>query len=119
MALIKRSEWPLMAGSSWLSDFFDTNRFLDSDWLRKQSGPAVNVNETETGYELEVAVPGLTKKDFNITVENGVLTISAEKETTSEEKQENYTRQEFSYSTFSRFFSLPEGVNEEDVKANY
>ncbi len=119
MALIKRSELPSLIDGSWLSDFFDTGRFLDSDWLRKQSVPAVNVKETEKSFEIEVAAPGLTKKDFNITVENRVLTISSEKTVENEEKEENYTRREFSYSSFSRGFTLPEDVNEEDVKANY
>jgi HSP20 family protein len=102
-----------------MSDFFDTDRFFDSDLLRKQSVPAVNVKENETGYEIEVAAPGLSKKDFNINVENRVLTISSEKEEEKEEKEENYTRREFSYTSFSRSFTLPEGVNDEDVKASY
>lgn len=118
MALIKRSDWPVL-GNTWMSDFFDTDRFFDSDWLKKQSVPAVNVRETEKAYEIEVAAPGLSKKDFNITVENRVLTISSEKEEEKEAKEENYTRREFSYSSFSRSFTLPEGVSEEDVKASY
>ena len=119
MALIRRSEWPSLIGSSWLPDFFDTDRFFDSDMLRKQSVPAVNVKENEKGFEIEVAAPGLAKKDFNITVDNRVLTISSEKEEEKEEKQDNYTRREFSYSSFSRSFTLPEDVNEDDLKANY
>jgi len=119
MALIKRSELPSFVGGTWLSDFFDTDRFFDSDLLRKQSMPAVNVKENEKGFEIEVAAPGLAKKDFNITVDNRVLTISSEKEEEREEKEENYTRREFSYSSFSRSFTLPEYVNEDDVKANY
>ena len=119
MALVKRSEWPSLAGGSWLSDFFDTDRFFDSDLLRRQLVPAVNVKETEKDFEIEVAAPGLSKKDFNITVENRVLTISSDKEEEKEEKEGNYTRREFSYRSFARSFSLPDGVNEEDVKASY
>ncbi|HEX5171013.1 MAG TPA: Hsp20/alpha crystallin family protein [Cyclobacteriaceae bacterium] len=118
MALIKRSEWPLVSGS-WLTDFFDTDRFFDSDLLKYQSMPAVNVKESEGAYEIEVAAPGLTKKDFNITVDNRVLTIASEKEEKTEEKENNYTRREFSYTSFTRSFTLPENVKEEDVKANY
>lgn len=119
MALIKRSEWPSIVNGPWLSDFFDTDRFFDSDLLRKQSVPAVNVKETEKGFEIEMAAPGLAKKDFSITVENRILTIATEKEEEKEEKEGNYTRREFSYNSFSRSFTLPEGVNEEDVQANY
>ena len=119
MSLMKRSEWPLLANGPWLSDFFDNDRYFDSDWLKKQSVPAVNVKETDKYFEIEVAAPGLTKKDFKITVDNGVLTISSEKEEEKEQKEKDYTRREFSYSAFSRSFTLPENVNEEDVKATY
>lgn len=119
MTLIKRSDWPLLVNGNLLSDFFDNDRFFDSDWLKKQSVPAVNVRETEKNFEIEVAAPGLSKKDFKITVDNGVLTISSEKKEEKEQKEKDYTRKEFSYSSFSRSFTLPENVNEDDVKANY
>ena len=119
MALMKRSEWPLLANGPWLSDFFDNDRFFDSDWLKKQSVPAVNVKETDKYFEIEVATPGLSKKDFKITVENSVLTISSEKKEEKEQKEKDYTRKEFSYSSFSRSFTLPENVNDDEVKANY
>lgn len=119
MSLIKRSEWPVLTSpTTWLTDFFD-NRFFDSDWLRNQSLPAVNVKETDSTYEIEMAAPGLEKKDFNITTDNGVLTISSEKEEETEKKEKNYTRKEFSYSSFTRSFTLPENVKEEDIKATY
>lgn len=119
MSLIKRSEWPSLVNGSWLSDFFDNDRFFDTEGLRRQSMPSVNVKESEKDFEVEVAAPGLSKKDFNITVENGVLTISSEKEEQKEEKDKDFTRREFSYSAFSRAFTLPENVNEDDVKATY
>jgi HSP20 family protein len=119
MTLIKRSDWPLLMNGTLLSDFFDNDRFFDSDWLKKQSVPAVNVKETEKNFEIEVAAPGLSKKDFKISVDNGVLTISSEKKEEKEEKEKDYTRKEFSYSSFSRSFTLPENINEDDVKANY
>lgn len=119
MSLIKKTDWPSLLNGPMLSDFFDNDRFFDADWLRKQSVPAVNVKETEKSFEIELAAPGLTKKDFEISVDNGMLTISSEKKEEKEEKEKNYTRKEFSYSSFSRSFTLPENVNEEDVKAYY
>lgn len=119
MSLIKKTDWPSLLNGPVLSDFFDNDRFFDADWLRKQSVPAVNVKETEKTFEIELAAPGLTKKDFEISVDNGMLTISSEKKEEKEEKEKNYTRKEFSYSSFSRSFTLPESVNEEDVKAYY
>ena len=119
MSLIKRSEWPSLMTGTWLSDFFDNDRFFDSDLLKKQSMPSVNVKESDKDFEIDVAAPGLTKKDFKIAVDNGVLTISSEKEEEKEEKEKDYTRREFSYNAFSRSFTLPENVNEEDIKAMY
>jgi HSP20 family protein len=119
MSLVKRSEWPLLGNGSWLSDFFDNEKFFDSDLLRNRMLPAVNVKETEKNFEIEVAAPGRSKKDFKISAENGVLTISSEQKEEKEEKEKDYTRREFSYSSFSRSFTLPENANEDEVKANY
>jgi len=119
MSLIKRNEWPLLGSGSLLSDFFDTERFFDSDWLKRSSLPAVNVKETDKTYEIELAAPGRSKKDFTISAENGVLTISSEQQEEKEQKEKEYTRKEFNYSSFSRSFSLPENANEEEIKASY
>jgi len=119
MSLIKRNEWPLLGNGSWLSDFFDTEKFFDSDLLKNRALPAVNVKESEKNYEIDVVAPGRSKKDFNISAENGVLTISSEMKEEKEEKETDYTRKEFSYSSFSRSFVLPENANEDDIKANY
>lgn len=114
MTLIKGSDLPSLLRDSWLSDFFNKDRFFDSDLLQK-SVPAVNIKENDTNYEIELAAPGMEKKDFDITVDQGVLTISSEKE----EKKQEYTRKEFSYTSFSRSFVLPDNVDEETIKANY
>src|SRR5688572_29302811 len=119
MSLIKRSEWPLLGNGSWLSDLFDNEKFFDSDWLKNRTLPAVNVKETEKSYEIDVAAPGRSKNDFNISAENGVLTISSEQQEEKEQKEKGYTRKEFSYSSFSRAFALPQNANEEGIKANY
>jgi HSP20 family protein len=119
MTLIKKPELPSLLTGSWLSDFFDNDRFFDADWLRKQSVPAVNVKELEKVYEIELAAPGLTKKDFTITVDNGVLTISSEMKEENEQKEQEFTRREFSYRSFSRSFTLPENAKEDEVIASY
>ncbi|HRG37331.1 MAG TPA: Hsp20/alpha crystallin family protein [Bacteroidia bacterium] len=108
-----------------LPSIFDDFNLL-GDLYRKgisrpvNSVPSVNVKETETAYELEVAAPGLSKEDFKIDVDGNTLTISAEKETNKEEKQDSYTRKEFSYSSFKRSFNLPERTVETDkITAKY
>ena len=109
----------MQGNESWLSDFFDSEKFFDADWLKKSVLPAVNVKETERNFEIQVAVPGRDKQDFNISAENGILTISSEKKEEKEQKEDKYTRKEFTYSSFSRSFKLPENANEEDIRANY
>jgi HSP20 family protein len=120
MAIMKKSDWPSLASGSWLSDLFDDDRYFDSGWSRRPSIPAVNVRETDAGYDIEVAAPGLRKEDFEISVEKRVLTISSQKkDEQSSKEQDGYTRREFFYSSFSRSFALPEEINDDDVKASY
>jgi HSP20 family protein len=115
MSLIKRSEWP-WEGS--LSDFFGNDRFFDNN---RTFIPAVNVKENEKNYEVEVAAPGYAKNDFQIAIDNGLLTISATRKTENEEtsKADKYTRREFGYTSFTRSFNLPSNTNEEDIDARY
>ncbi len=81
--------------------------------------PAVNIREGETDFTLELAVPGQKREDFNVEVDNDVLTISMESKEDKAEKEGEYTRREFRYSAFRRAFTLPETVNQEDIRADY
>lgn len=81
--------------------------------------PAVNVIESENGYRIELAAPGLKKEDFKIGVDGEKLTISAEKKNESEENGEKYSRKEFGYQSFQRVFTLPETVDAEKISAAY
>ena len=118
MALVRNSNWPTLRGPL-LSDFFDDDRFYHSPWLRGQSLPAVNVKENEKVYEVELAAPGFNKKDFTISIDNGLLIVSAESRQENEKKEDNYTRREFGYTSFSRSFNLPANTNEEGIQAKY
>ncbi len=119
MKLLKNPLFPSLLSDRFLPEFFENERFFDSDWMKSMSVPSVNIRETEKEFFVELAAPGLTKKDFKISVENGMLTISAEKKAEKEETEKNFTRKEFSYSNFSRSFMLPENVNEEKIEAHY
>jgi HSP20 family protein len=79
----------------------------------------VNVREDDKNFTLEVAIPGIDKKDLKIDVNEDVLTISSESKSESEENKNGYKRKEFSYSAFSRSFYVPENVNREKIEANY
>lgn len=77
--------------------------------------PDVNLVENDNGYRIELATPGLDRKDIKVEVDNGVLTLSAEKK----EETRNYRRREFSYNSFCRSFSLPEDVLSDKIDAKY
>ena len=83
--------------------------------------PSVNIKETPKEFTLELAAPGLERKDFNIEVDNHTLRISAEKEEKKEQKEtgNGYSRKEYSYNSFMRSFTLPENVKEGDIDAKY
>ena len=81
--------------------------------------PAVNIVENDNNYEIEVAAPGMKKDDFKVEVENGILTISAEKKEEKKESKKNYTRQEYYYSSFTRSFTLPDNAKEDGLAARY
>jgi len=81
----------------------------------------VDIRETEDSFSVEVAAPGKAKEDFNIELDNDVLTISSEdrKENESSNKEGRFTRREFSYKTFKRAFSLPDSVDNTKISASY
>jgi len=100
------------------------NEIFKPDWFGGMENlnnnvPAVNIKENEKDFELELAVPGRKKEDFNIEVDNNVLTVSSELKTEKEVSEENYTRREFGYSSFKRAFTLPETIDEDKIKADY
>ena len=84
-----------------------------------KSLPAVNITEGNEAYTIEVAAPGLEKKDFRIDLNNDVLTISSEREKGHEENKDQYTCREFGYESFSRSFNLPEMVDRENISASH
>ncbi len=81
--------------------------------------PMVNIKETSDAYFVEMAVPGLKKSDFDIDLDNQVLSISTETDEAHEQKEDNYTRREFGYSSFQRTFTLPETVDDGKIEAKY
>lgn len=120
MTLVKRKN------NDWLPSVFED--IFRTDWLAESAGtsnigmsiPAVNIQENDTNFLIEVAAPGKKKEDFNIELDNDILTISAEEkqESTSEENGK-FTRREFGYRSFSRSFTLPETADSGKIDANY
>jgi len=118
MSLVKfkRKPW----GNLITSDFFDNDDFFENRlWKKKMDEPALNVKETDEAFEVELAAPGFAKKDFEVTIDDDFLNISAQKSDSTEEKDENYTRKEFSYNSFEKRLQLPDSVKDEGIKARY
>lgn len=104
------------------NDFFKPwNEWFEKGSLltRPLTVPPVNITENKDNYEVSLGVPGLKKDDFKIDVDGNMLTISSEKEESREEKEKSFTRKEYSYSSFSRSFTLPDEVNKERIEAKY
>jgi HSP20 family protein len=80
--------------------------------------PASNILETESAFQIEMALPGVDKKDIRVEHEKGILTIRLEK---PEENKENdgYTRKEFDYRGASRTFRTGEKIDTENISARY
>ena len=115
-ALRKNSTLPGLIDEFFGRDVFP-GFFFDVE--RRMSTPAVNIIEGKDDYRIEVAAPGLDKKDFKIDLENNVLTISSEKEEKHEMQEECIVRKEFNYTSFSRSFTLPESVEGEKITAKH
>lgn len=86
---------------------------------RTSSMPAVNIREDDKKYILDLAAPGMDKKDLKIDINEDLLTISSEIKNEKEENKDGYKRKEFSYSSFCRSFQIPENVNKDAIEANY
>lgn len=114
MKLVKFNNQPM------LSDIFeDFEKRFFYPFKYEGSMPAANITENEKSFLIELAVPGMTKQDFKINLENNVLTVSSEKESEKSEETTNYTRKEFTFGSFSRSFTLPKIVETEQIKASY
>jgi len=115
---------PKLINDFFETDFFSRPGFLDFNMdfpfnRLSTSMPSANIIEMDGEYKLEMAAPGLEKKDFKIEVDNGLLTISSEKKEEKKEEKKNYRRQEFSYQSFSRSFRLPENSVSDKIDAHY
>jgi HSP20 family protein len=104
-----------------LKSFLSSDEFFNNDFFEEDSlMPAMNVKEHDDDFEIEFAAPGFSKKDFEVTINENILNVCGEKKQEREDKNDDYTRKEFSYNSFRRSLTLPKSVNtEQDVKAIY
>lgn len=118
MLLAKRND------NNWMSNFF--NDFFDTDMMPRMNAtaPAVNVKESDKGYVMEIAAPGLKKEYCRVSIDkDGNLNLKIEdkfehkEEDKAEDKKEHYLRREFNYSNYEQTYVLPDDVDKEKISA--
>jgi HSP20 family protein len=111
--ITRRSYKPFLWSNLFDDDFFPVVSG------RNTSMPAVNIKEDEKRFTLDLAVPGIDKKDLKIEINEDVITISSERSEEKVDNRDDFKRREFSYSTFCRSFYLPENVSKDKIEASY
>lgn len=113
---------------SLVDEFFNTDKFFAPLFPEFYGGlskgfasklPSANITESNSEFKIELAAPGLGKEDFKVEVNDDILTISAEKTGEKKEEKENIHRQEFSYTSFTRSFQLPQNAVSDKIEAKY
>ncbi len=105
------------SGIESIFDAFFGSNFAPVTYTRQRTKtiPMANISEDQNGYKINIAAPGLSKSDFSLTIDNEILTVSAEESKT----ENNKVFKEFDFNSFSRSFALPENTNYESIAANY
>ncbi|MGB8507783.1 MAG: Hsp20/alpha crystallin family protein [Pyrinomonadaceae bacterium] len=93
--------------------------FGDEGIARGAWAPSVDIYENKDQIVLEAELPGMNRDDFDLTVENNVLTLRGERRFEKQDDSDNYHRVERAYGTFSRSFTLPQTVSSEGASAEY
>ncbi|MFD2532919.1 Hsp20/alpha crystallin family protein [Gracilimonas halophila] len=119
MALIKYSRPNVDLHSKNFSDVLDEFFNESLNYHRDSFMPSVDISETETEFEVSVALPGMNKEDINVDLDNGRLSISGERKLEQEEEGKNYHRVESKFGSFNRSFQLPDSIDEESIEAKY
>ena len=100
-----------------ISDLFSPMpSLLRDEW--KQAVP-VNIREAEKEYRLELVAPGFEKEDFKISLENNILTVSADKKEETVNENEKFIRREYKHGGFKRSFTVDEKINADAISAQY
>lgn len=106
--------------AAWLPEVF--NDFFNTDFMPKANAtaPAINVMESDKGYTVELAAPGMTKEDFNVHINdegNLIIKMESKQDKKEEDKSVRYLRREFSYTRYEQTLILPDDVEKEGISA--
>lgn len=104
-----------------VNDLFDEFFRPNNTWAKDTAlaVPPVNIHETNDSYHLELVAPGLNKEDFKVNLEKGLLTISYERKTETENKDYKTHRKEFTVTNFKRSFSVDDKIDADGIQAKY
>jgi HSP20 family protein len=120
MTLVKFNNGQKREANPWFNEVFDSlindSRLVDR-FVNKV--PAVNIAETENEFHIELAIPGLKKEDFKISLDKNILSVAAEKKTENADESKKYSKREYSYNSFVRSFTLPETADYAKIDAEY
>ena len=100
-------------------DSYGNNEGREESLNNTSFAPPVDVYEDEHNVVLKIEVPGIDEKDIDVRIENNTMTVHGERKFEQEEKEENYRRVERQYGSFTRTFTLPQTVDQENVQADY
>ena len=111
---------PMMGTNNWIPTVF--NDLFYNDFMPKANAtaPAINVKESDKGYTVELAAPGMKKEDFDVHINdegNLIIKMEQKQEKKEEDKSTRYLRREFSYSKYEQTLILPDDVKKEDISA--
>lgn len=109
--------WGLQSDINRLFDAFMTP--FEKTEIKNAVSPKLDIAELKDKYEIKAELPGMDEKDINLSVEDGLLTISGEKKSETEEKDKGYYLKECSYGTFSRSVRLPDNIDDNKIAANF
>lgn len=109
------------------SNLFDVDRFFNNAWPQPASAeeasffaPRVDVRDAESHYEISAELPGVTKENIHVHVKEGILTLEAESEQSSDEESAGrIIRRERRYGKFMRSFNLGTDIDENDIQAAF
>ncbi|MBD3271651.1 MAG: Hsp20 family protein [Elusimicrobia bacterium] len=99
---------------SFLNDFFSMRGDKEASWM-----PHVELSETEKDYTVKTELSGVDKKDIQVSFEDGILTIKAEKKLEKEQTKRNYHYSELRYGQFQRSVSIPSAARQDQIKASF
>lgn len=122
MTLVKFNDWNnqtvahnYFPFSDLMRDFFGNEGYCDD----YNAIPEANISEDENKYQIELAVPGLEKKDIKVEIDKDILKVHHESSEKKENENHRYSRREFRYNGFTRTFIIPESVDDSKLKAKY